>query len=414
MGWSSLPEAVGVFREGNYKEWVVTSGYPELVAAISSEIIRNGSIPFVRFMELALYHPQFGYYMRQSDCVERERIGWSGDFYTSSDVHPILGRAIAGQARQMDEVLGRPAPFTIVEMGAGKGLLARDCLAAIHAEQDDFASRVRYVLIERSPAMRSLQGQNLAPWLSKPGLVTWVEGLDGLAPESVTGLFLSNELIDAFPVHRIQVKAGRTEELYVDYRNGRFVGCLKPLSTPALDQFLQRLTPTWPEGYRTEVNFLAMDWMEEVAGRMERGFVLTIDYGHTAQDLYGPERKDGTFLCYFQQQTNDDPFIRVGEQDMTTHVDFSSLASVGEMHGLHVTGFTNQMSFLMGLGVEDMIEKLEPESPSFHAALHLLKPDGMGSTFKVLIQHKGISPPELGGLKFKPFFGSALATCSAA
>jgi len=147
---------------------------------------------------------------------------------------------------------------------------------------------------------------------------------------------------------------------------------------------------------------------------MERGFVLTIDYGHTAQDLYGPARKDGTFLCYFQQQTNDDPFIRVGEQDMTTHVDFSSLASVGERHGLHVTGFTNQMSFLMGLGVEDMIETLEPESPSFHAALHLLKPDGMGSTFKVLIQHKGISPPELGGLKFKPFFGSALATCSAA
>jgi SAM-dependent MidA family methyltransferase len=199
----------------------------------------------------------------------------------------------------------------------------------------------------------------------------------------------------------------------VDYQNGRFEECLKPLSIPALDQFLQRLNPTWSDGYRAEVNLLAMDWMGQVARRMDRGFVLTIDYGHTAQDLYGPERKDGTFLCYFQQQTNNDPFTRVGEQDMTTHVDFSSLASVGEMHGLQVTGFTNQMSFLMGLGVEDMIEKLQPESPSFHAALHLLKPDGMGSTFKVLIQHKGISPPELDGLKFKPFFGSALATCSA-
>ena len=173
-------------------------------------------------MELALYHPQFGYYMRQPDGADHERIGWSGDFYTSSDVHPILGRALAAQARQMDELLGRPTPFTIVEMGAGKGLLARDCLAAIHAEQDDFASRVRYVLIERSPAMRELQRQNLAPWLSKPGLVTWVEDLDGLAPQSVTGLFFSNELIDAFPVHRVQVTAGRTEELYVDYRDGRF------------------------------------------------------------------------------------------------------------------------------------------------------------------------------------------------
>ncbi len=387
----------------------MTSGYPELVAAISSEITRNGPIPFVRFMELALYHPLYGYYMRQSDSVEHERIGWSGDFYTSSDVHPILGRAVAAQARQMDELLGRPTPFTIVEMGAGKGLFARDCLAAIHAEQDEFASRVRYVLIERSPAMRELQRRNLAPWFNKPGLVTWVEGFDGLATQSVTGLFFSNELIDAFPVHRVQVTAGRTEELYVDYRYGRFVNCLKPLSMAKLDQYLAQLNPTWPEGYRTEVNLLAMDWMEQVAQRMDRGFVMTIDYGHTAQDLYGPERRDGTFLCYFRQQANDDPFIRIGEQDMTAHVDFSSLASVGETQGLHVTGFTNQMSFLMGLGAEEMIGRLDPESPAFRAAIHLLKPNGMGNTFKVLIQHKGISCPELDGLKFKPFFGTALA-----
>jgi len=360
-------------------------------------------------MELALYHPQFGYYMRQPDGADQERIGWSGDFYTSSDVYPILGRALAAQARQMDELLSCPTPFRIVEMGAGKGFLTRDCLAAIHTEQDDFASRVRYVLIERSPAMRELQRRNLAPWLSKPGLVTWVDGLDALPPQSVTGLFFSNELIDAFPVHRIQVTAERTEELYVDYRDGRFVGCLKPLSTAALAHYLQELDTTWPEGYRTEVNLQAMDWMEQVARRMDRGFVLTIDYGHTAQDLYGPERKDGTFLCYFQHQTNEDPFIRVGEQDMTAHVDFSSLASVGEMHGLHVTGFTNQMSFLMGLGVEEMIGELEQESQALRAAIHLLKPNGMGSTFKVLVQHKGISRPELDGLKFKPYFGSALA-----
>jgi SAM-dependent MidA family methyltransferase len=313
----------------------------------------------------------------------------------------------------MDELVGCPTPFTIVEMGAGKGLLARDCLSAIHAQQESFASRVRYILIERSPVMRELQRQNLGPWLSTPGLVTWVEGLDGMAPQSVTGLFFSNELVDAFPVHRIQVTAGGTEELYVDYRDGQFVEYLKPPSTTLVGQYLERLHTTWAEGYRTEVNLEALDWMEQVAQRIDRGFVVTIDYGHTAQDLYGPERKNGTFLCYSQQLTNEDPFIRVGEQDMTAHVDFSSLAAVGAEQDLHVTGFTNQMSFLMGLGVEEMIEELEPESPEFYAAIHLLKPDGMGSTFKVLIQHKGILHPELDGLKFKPFFGSALAAHSA-
>lgn len=389
-------------------------GHPELVAAISSEITRCGPIPFVRFMELALYHPQYGYYMRQPDGAGHERIGWSGDFYTSSDVHSILGRAIAAQAKQMDELLGCQTPFTIVEMGAGKGLLARDCLAAIHAKRNDFASRVRYVLIERSPAMQALQRQHLAPWLHEPGLVTWVEGLDALAPQSMTGLFFSNELVDAFPVHRIQMVADQAQELFVDYRDGRFEECLKPLSTPALDQFLQRLKPTWPEGYRTEVNLQALDWMEQVAQRIDRGFVVTIDYGHTAQDLYGPERKDGTFLCYYQQLTGDVPYERIGQQDMTAHVDFTSLATAGAAAGLSVTGFTNQMSFLMGLGVEDMIGQLDPESSEFGAAIHLLKPDGMGRTFKILVQHRGVERPDLDGLKFKPFFGSALTFNEAA
>ncbi len=383
-------------------------GHPELIAAISSEITQNGPIPFVRFMELALYHPQYGYYMRQPDGAQAERIGWAGDFYTSSDVHPILGRAIAAQARQMDELLGHPTPFTIVEMGAGKGLLARDCLAAIHAKQDDFSSRVRYVLIERSPAMQALQRQNLAPWLNQPGLVTWVEGLDALGPRSVTGLFFSNELVDAFPVHRIQMIGGQAQELFVDYRDGRFEECLKPLSTPALGHYLQRLNQTWPEGYKTELNLLALEWMEQVAQRIDRGFVLTIDYGHTAQDLYGPERKNGTFLCYYQQLTGDVPYERIGQQDMTAHVDFTGLATVGAAAGLNVTGFTNQMSFLMGLGVEEMIGQLDPEGPEFGAAIHLLKPDGMGRTFKILIQHRGIEKPDLDGLKFKPFFGAAL------
>jgi SAM-dependent MidA family methyltransferase len=236
-----------------------------------------------------------------------------------------------------------------------------------------------------------------------------MDNLDDLAPGSITGMLLSNELLDAFPTHRIQVTGGRIEELWVDRQDGQFVECLKPPSTAALAQYAHSLAAHWPDGYRTEINLNAMDWIRQVARTLRRGVVLTIDYGHTAEDLYRSDRKNGTFLCYFKQSAHENPFTHVGEQDMTAHVDFSSLARAGEEHGLQVTGFTNQLSFLMGLGVEQLIASLEPESPEFRAAIHLLKPTGMGGTFKVLVQHKGIEQPQLDGLKFKPFFIDALA-----
>ncbi|MDX2253771.1 MAG: SAM-dependent methyltransferase [Nitrospira sp.] len=388
-------------------------GHPELVAAIASEIAILGPIPFVRFMDLALYHPQFGYYMRHPDDGS-PRIGWSGDFYTSADVHPILGQAVAKQARQIDSLLGSPDPVTIVEMGPGKGLLAKHILSACQRDPGSFQHRLRYILIERSPAMRAWQRRHLSSFVNQPNLLTWADSLDELGPESVTGLVLSNELIDALPVHRVQLRNGQIDELCVDYRDGRFVECFRPLSSDLLTHRVRDLNAGWPEGYRTEINLQALDWMKQVGHCLQRGIVLTIDYGHTAHDLYRPDRRNGTFLCYFRHSVNDDPYVRVGEQDMTAHVDFSSLADAGQAHGLSVTGFTNQMSFLMGLGVEQMIGDLEPESPAFHAALHLLKPNGMGGTFKVLVQHKGIEPPQLDGLTFKPFFGSSLAARSAA
>lgn len=385
----------------------MTTGHPELVAAIVSEIERSGPIPFVRFMGLALYHPQFGYYIRPPE-EGTERIGWSGDFYTSSDVHSILGQALARQARQIDTLLGHPTPFTVVEMGAGKGLLARDVLDAILAQQDSLSERLRYVLVERSPAMRESQRRNLAPWLNTPGLVAWVENLDSLAPQSVTGLLFSNELVDAFPVHRVEMAEGQARELFVDYHDGKFAEVLRPLSSTELAVYLRRLNLAFPEGYRTEINLYALEWMKQVAHTLARGVVLTIDYGHTAQDLYSSDRPRGTFLCYYHQMTSENAFERIGLQDMTAHVDFSSLATVGQAAGLSVTGFTNQMSFLVGLGIEDMIALLQPESPGFQAAIHLLKPDGMGRTFKILVQHKGIERPVLDGLTFTPYFGTAL------
>ena len=394
-------------------ELSVSIGHPELIAAIAAEIAASGPISFARFMELALYHPQFGYYMRAPEQMA-ERIGWRGDFYTSSDVHPMLGQALAKQAEQIDRLLGHPDPFIVVEMGPGKGLLARHFLSACQRDFGSLFERLHYVLIERSPAMQVLQRENVARWLDQPNRCTWANDLANMALEGVNGLFLSNELIDSFPVHRIQVTANGIEEHCVDYQRGRFVDCLRPLSSEALSDRVRQINTAWPEGYRTEINVHAVRWMRQVAQLIKRGVVLTIDYGHVAQDLYRPDRKGGTFLCYSRQSVNEEPFLRVGDQDMTAHVDFTSLALTGEESGLRTTGFTNQLSFLMGLGVEHMIEELEPDSPTFNAAIHLLRPQGMGTTFKVLVQHKGIVSPELDGLKYKPFFESALTAQSAA
>lgn len=410
----------------------VSIGHPGIVAAIAEEIQVSGPITFARFMDLALYHDPHGYYMRASEhdktdqsqaCEDRigqgqvceDRIGWNGDFYTSSDVHPVLAQALARQAAQVDELLGRPDRFTVLEMGAGKGFLARDFLTASQGLPGDFFDRLRYVIVERSPAMKAHQRQELAPWLGQGNVpkVTWLDGLDQMQPGSLVGLVLSNELVDAFPVHRIVVEQGQPKEIFVGWSEGRFVERTGALSTQDLTHYLQRLAAAdviLPEGYRTEINLAALAWMKEVSRVMGRGLVLTIDYGHTAQDLYGSDRRKGTLLCYFHQMASEDPYTRVGLQDMTAHVDFTSLATVGVETGLQVTGFTNQMSFLMGLGVEQILDGLEPGSREFQAILHLLRPEGMGRTFKMLFQHKGVGAetPALEGLRFKPFFGSAL------
>jgi SAM-dependent MidA family methyltransferase len=336
------------------------------------------------------------------------RIGWSGDFYTSSDVHPILARALAAQVRQIDEVMGHPDPFTVVEIGPGKGFLARDFLADCASNDGGLWSRLRYILIERSPAMRAAQERSLAPYRDR---VEWISTLRDIPSGSLTGTILSNELVDAFPVHRLRMERGLPREIVVDVENEGFVECLQELTSPELARYLERLAAvgvTLAEGSTAEINLLALEWMTDVAYALTRGVVITIDYGHTAQDLYAPERSGGTLLCYKDQLVSEDPYQQVGLQDMTAHVDFTSLAAAGEEAGLHVTGFTNQMSFLIGLGVESLIETLEPGSEEFQSIIHLLRPEGMGRTFKVLVQHKGMTIPTLDGLKYRPFFGTAL------
>ncbi len=373
---------------------------PQLVAAIKNEIAQAGPMPFARFMELALYHPELGYYSSAG-----EKIGWKGDFYTSASVHPIFGELLAKQIAQMAEHIG-DAPFTLVEVGAGKGTLCHDILKAIQQEHSALFARLDYVIVEGSPWLKEKQKEWLAPLF--PERLSWADDI----PKGFKGVVLTNELIDAFPVHRLRVEGEAIQEIHVDWQDEAFVEVLKPPSTPALAAYVQRLDLSFAKPVEIEINLRALDWMVSVGQSLAKGFVLTIDYGYPARELYSIKRPKGTFLCYRKHKTNEKPYEDIGEQDMTAHIDFTSLANKGKSVGLETLGFTDQMHFLMGLGIAQRMEgpgskmfESEEAKKEFLAMKQLMAPDAMGQTFKVLIQAKGLPADiKLDGLQFKPFF----------
>ncbi|HLG43989.1 MAG TPA: SAM-dependent methyltransferase [Nitrospirales bacterium] len=400
-------------------------GRPELVAKLAARVEQEGPLTFADFMEAALYDPEFGYYM-SSDA----RIGRAGDYYTSPDVHPLFAELIGRQIAQAAEWV---QDFTIMEMGAGKGLLARNLLNSYRRENPTFLSRIRYLVVERSPALVSLQKQRLQSLVDEGVRITWIPHLDALPAGSLTGIILSNELVDAFAVHRVVQRPLGLREIFVGWEpvgaggapvpvapsnatgdglppalNGRFIEIEAPPCSPALQAYFDRIGVSLEDGHRAEVNLHALDWMRQVGALLTRGLVLTIDYGHTARDLYAPTRTAGTLLCYHRHTVSDTPYLRVGEQDMTAHVDFTSLALAGREAGLEVTGFTNQLHFLLGLGIESAFAGLDPESAEGVSLRNLLRPEGMGATYKILVQHKGMPAPELDGLRSKPYFTGAL------
>ena len=408
-------------------------GHPGLVSKLVARIERDGPITFADFMEAALYDPDFGYY-----TTPGPRIGPDGDYYTSPDIHPIFAELIGKQIAQAAEAMtgaGRATEdFTIVEMGAGKGLLARHLLNAYRRDNPNFLPRIRYVIVERSAAMIAEQQRRLRSLLHEGVAITWCTDLTSIPENSLTGVILSNELVDAFPVHRIVKRPLGLREIYVGWEKdpsprpspwpiasgramgapgegdigGRFVEIEAPPFAPTLQEYFDRVGVSLENSQRAEVNLQALDWMRQVGRRLCRGLVLTIDYGHTAADLFAPARKMGTLLCYHRQIVSDTPYVRVGEQDLTAHVDFTSLALTGREAGLEVTGFTNQLHFLMGLGIETAFAGADSDSPAFAGMRHLLRPEGMGSTYKILIQHKGMSAPSLDGLRSRPYFTDAL------
>jgi SAM-dependent MidA family methyltransferase len=222
----------------------------------------------------------------------------------------------------------------------------------------------------------------------------------------ITGCILSNELVDAFPVHQVIFDHGQLKELYVTLNKGRLVEEMGALSDPGILTYFDSMSIRLEEGQRAEVNLKALDWMENVGRILEKGFVLTIDYGYLAEELYSPHRRNGTLLCYHRHQTSENPYEHLGEQDITAHVNFTALINKGEEVGLSLTGLVTQYRFLIALGVLQEMESLNREASELDglkwrlSLLNLIEPEiGMGETFKVLIQHKGIAKPVLDGLR---------------
>ena len=346
---------------------------------IRRRIEREGAIPFAEFMELALYHPD-GYY------AARRGISASGDYYTSPIVHPAFGALIAVQLRVMWETLGRPSRFHVVEAGAGDGTLARDILSFAGEWTDEFARALRYVAVDRAPS---------AAAYGESGSVRWIRG-DGLPLSGIVGCVLSNELLDAFPVHRFVIKDGELRELYVTLDDdGWFSERLGPPSTNAIEGRLSRLGGRLPDGFRGEVNLGIEGWTRDAASALERGYVLTIDYGAEADALYSDARSGGTFQTHYRHVGGSSPYQRVGRQDMTAHVDFSALIDAGRDVGLRPVFLTMQGEFLESLGLNRMMSSMgdggldaRELAANLRAVSELAKPDGLGG-FRVLVQEKG-------------------------
>lgn len=363
-----------------------------LTRALLERITVEGPLPFSDFMRECLYHPEYGYYM-----TTRKRIGRDGDFYTSSSVHALFGQLIAKQLHQMWEILGCPVEFVIAEQGAGTGHLCLDILNAIKADYFDFYNLLNYRIVEISSENRLCQSQLLTGHLSR---VSWCQQ-DDLA--GMIGCYLSNELVDAFPVHLVEMRNGKLLEVYVAVEDDTLIEVLQDPSTEELVNYFKWVGEDLAEGNRGEINLAALSWIRNVAAILQRGFVLTIDYGYLATELYAPWRTNGTLMCYYQHTSNENPYIRLGEQDLTAHVDFSALIKAGEESGLVILFYGDQCKFLLGLGFVDALLHAQAQEKEPHRAQalrltlkNLIMPDGgMGEVFKVLIQGKDIGPQNL-------------------
>jgi len=343
-------------------------------------------------MELALHHEQHGYYAA-GPC----RVGPRGDFVTASDSGDAFGRAIARQLAEIDRIVGGPPVFDVVEFGAGRGLLARDVLDALEQDAPDLRARTRYAVIDSSAAMRA-EAARRAPEARVLGPAE--------APLGGVGCVLAVELFDALPVHRVRRDRGRLVEVFIGIDGSGALVEREGEPTPTAAAWAERYGAVREDGTTAEVCPSVDPQMDALARAVERGVLLVVDYGDDAARLYGPARPCGTLLAYHGHTTNEELLERIGEQDLTAHVNFTALADRARALGMEVLGLTTQDRFLIANGILEafaqptLAESRDPRRVKARLrALHLVHPAALGRTFRVLALSKGLEdPPTLRGL----------------
>ncbi len=368
-----------------------------LVERLRTMIEADGPITFARFMETALYDPERGYYRAAEARPTR-----TGDFLTAAELHPIFGRMVGRQLAEVWERLGRPDPFVLREEGAGAGTLGLTIHAGLVADGSGLAEALRYLPVE----VNEHRLAELHRRFAEAGLAARLLAPDTV-PGRLTGAILANELLDALPVHRLTVVDGALREILVGW-DGRFVDVEAAPSTPALAARLEAEGVVLAEGQRAEVCLAVDPWVAGASATLERGLVLVIDYGHPAAELYGPDRREGRLRAYVRHTVHGDPYVHVGRQDLTAHVDLTAVERAAQAAGLDLLGTTSQAEFLVGLGIGDVLASaglgpLDQAAAYLElraAVVRLIDPRALGA-FKVLVLGRGLAPePPLAGLSF--------------
>ena len=351
--------------------------------------LESGKLTFAEYMDHALYDLEYGYYTSGDISI-----GKRGDFFTSVSLGADFGELLALQLFECWQKLGSRSHFALVEMGAGSGQLAVDILNYLSRKQPEFYQTISYYILEISPQLLAKQQHYINSHLLESVPIIWS---DWSQLPKLTGCFFSNELVDAFPVHQIVIESGQLKEVYVNCQQGKFQESLEKPSTDELLSYFQMLDIdilSYPDGYRSEVNLQAKLWLENIAQKLETGYLITIDYGYDARRYYHIQRNAGTLQCYYKQKRHSDPYLYLGKQDITASVNFTALERWGTELGLELVGVTKQALFLMSLGLGDRLNELSSGCYNVsdllkkRDALHqLIDPVGLGN-LQVLIQSK--------------------------